>query len=44
MKLVCNQLVGVMLKYATYLASHHLGRTHTRWEREEEGRLAPILN
>ena len=23
MKLVCNQLVGVMLKYATYLASHH---------------------
>ena len=23
MKLVCNQLVGVMLKYATYLTSHH---------------------
>ena len=42
MKVVCNQLVGVMLKYVTYQASHHY-RQNTYEVGERRGGKSPYL-
>ena len=42
MKVVCNQLVGVMLKYVTYLASYHY-RQNTYEVGERRGGKSPYL-